>query len=374
MRPARFIVALVSLLALARTESTLAVEASDVPPTASQRDHDAAIRQAREAQAVVSRAQLAVDEARQQMDRFLAKHFEDHGQAERQPLPERTGVGSTRKTAKSATAEQLSRQLDELTARRDLLLVRLLPAHPEVVTIEGQIAEVAAKLTALTDAGGDAADDDAGEQQLIDALSLAHRRHQEAAQEFDALRGRLQVAESNLTHALAEAQRADARLAELKRSAPIHEAPDTLTERAEPVQLPSVESRKTADRAETPVGDDQRSQPLALAALVIALAVAALAAVKLARSGSDAVFASVDDVAAALALPVVGIIPLADSPASVAPAGRLARPLVLAGQILLATLLFALIAYGVQNPGTLWEACLHPLDTLSRIASYASGT
>jgi hypothetical protein len=52
---------------------------------------------------------------------------------------------------------------------------------------------------------------------------------------------------------------------------------------------------------------------MALAALVLALAVAAVAAVRLARSSADPIFSSPDEVAAALAIPVVGISPAAAS-------------------------------------------------------------
>jgi hypothetical protein len=114
---------------------------------------------------------------------------------------------------------------------------------------------------------------------------------------------------------------------------------------------------------------------LALAALLIALAVAALAAVKLARSSSDVYFENVDDVAAALALPVVGVISpfdnaVSSSALSQPPATRLVRHITLACELTLAVIAFALVAYGVQNPAALWHACTHPLESLGNIARF----
>jgi hypothetical protein len=106
------------------------------------------------------------------------------------------------------------------------------------------------------------------------------------------------------------------------------------------------------------------SQPLVLAALVIALVIAAVAAVKLARAGDESVFAGADDAAATLALPVVGVIP-AVGPAW---AGRSVfdryRSMTILGQMLLAVAIFALVAYCVQNPSFLWELCTDPARTL----------
>ena len=112
---------------------------------------------------------------------------------------------------------------------------------------------------------------------------------------------------------------------------------------------------------------------MALAALLIALAVAALAAVKLARSSSDVYFESVDDVAAALALPIMGVISPFDNAAPSnalpqSPATRLTRHVMLACELMLAVIAFALVAYGVQNPAALWLACTHPLESLGNIA------
>jgi hypothetical protein len=103
---------------------------------------------------------------------------------------------------------------------------------------------------------------------------------------------------------------------------------------------------------------------LVLAALIIALVVAALASVKLARATDESLFAGADDAAAVLALPVVGVIP-ALSPALVrATLSQRFRALRVIAQMLLAVALFAAIAYFVQNPAFVWQWISDPLGAI----------
>ncbi|MBI3837956.1 MAG: hypothetical protein HY288_08485 [Planctomycetia bacterium] len=100
-----------------------------------------------------------------------------------------------------------------------------------------------------------------------------------------------------------------------------------------------------------------------LAALLIASVVTAIAAVKLVRSSSGAVFANAAEVSAVLALPVVGIVPAAEIASDTRPAAaRVRRATLLMAEVLLAVLVFAAVAYLVQDPSFLWRLCTDPWE------------
>ena len=107
------------------------------------------------------------------------------------------------------------------------------------------------------------------------------------------------------------------------------------------------------------------SQPLVLGALVLALVVAALAAIKLAKAGDDTVFSGADDAAATLALPVMGIIPATPSGLRNTSHAQRLRAVQFLAQLLAAVLVFAAVAYAVQNPAAVWEFCTHPGEWFS---------
>jgi hypothetical protein len=92
--------------------------------------------------------------------------------------------------------------------------------------------------------------------------------------------------------------------------------------------------------------------------------------VRLARSTADPLFASVDEVAAALAIPVVGIVPAAAvrgkrmTKAPLARSGWRKKALPIA----LALAVFTVVAYGVQSPDGLWHTCTHPLEAIARLS------
>lgn len=128
------------------------------------------------------------------------------------------------------------------------------------------------------------------------------------------------------------------------------------------------------EMTQAPRDPQKNSQPLALVAMLAALALAGLAAIKLARASNQGVFTSADEVGAALALPVVGVIPaiVAASPARTA-----ARPVLRGARLFLeiglALMVFAAVAYFVQDPSFFWRLWDHPLEWLefaarSRIA------
>jgi hypothetical protein len=110
-----------------------------------------------------------------------------------------------------------------------------------------------------------------------------------------------------------------------------------------------------------------------LAALLIALAVAALAAVRLARSTADPIFASADEVAAALAIPVVGIIPAAAARVQKARSVTRRRKVPLVLQLFVAGGVFALAAFVVQNTGGLWQHCSEALQAVGSATEAIGG-
>ena len=174
-----------------------------------------------------------------------------------------------------------------------------------------------------------------------DAVSPSER-HARVAEEYRLLLARWQDAEHNLQMALATEIVARDRLAALAA------APGPT---AQGVLVPAEQPRKQASQQRGEGSSDSGSQSLALAALLIALAVAALAAVRLAHS--ESIFSSIEEVAAGLALPIVGVIPASAANGHArSPVVRLA---ILLGEVAVAFAAFAALAYGVQHVATLWQ-------------------
>jgi hypothetical protein len=92
--------------------------------------------------------------------------------------------------------------------------------------------------------------------------------------------------------------------------------------------------------------------------------------VRLARSANEAMFANVDEVTAALALPVVGVIPAVDRSADPSIVSRFVQGVVYLAQLLLALAVFTLVAYAVQNIGVIGQAISHPTESLHNAATY----
>jgi hypothetical protein len=263
----------------------------------------------------------------------------------------------------------LSRQLDELLSKRDLLLESLTSVHPEVQDTEGRIGEVRKRLQAAAAAAEDIPvgtpelpEGNASDKPSLPGLAPDIHRYEELAT-------RVEEAQRELDKALEAKERAARELASLPRSLPTQLAQ---TESAEapaaalPAARPSIAIPQTAT-----LEIQHGSQPLALAALLIALGVAALAAVRLARASGEAVFNSVDEIAAVLALPVVGIIS-ADRPlvAMISPLARAKRGTLIAAQALIAIVIFVLVAYIVQDPAAVWNGLVHPADWLERLSGF----
>jgi hypothetical protein len=277
------------------------------------------------------------------------------------------------------------------------LLGYLTEEHPEVVDVEGRIASLEERMASLGDLTGDG--DAAGEtrgregkavqqwegylkrqtslrrqdaaeyQGLYDEWQSAERRLDAALVAESAAAGRLAAIESALPHV---AQAAPGGVSTAADDGPAAESQDAAL--AQP-RSAAAESKRVAAAARpaAAASDSDGAQPLALAALLIALAVAALAAVRLARSTADPIFASADEVAAALAIPVVGIIPAAAARVQKARSDTRRRKVPLVLQLFVAGGVFALAAFVVQNTGGLWQHCSEALQAVGSATEAIGG-
>jgi hypothetical protein len=314
------------------------------------------------------KAKLAARAERTELESFVAVHFEEH-RLQRPDLvgaPQPSSNLPEPKRALDPEWNEINRQLQDLLARRDELLERFTTAHPEVADAEQRIALLSDQLAALGDPGGDAeglspgqlaeSPPSGGPPSLENPTSRSHSPETDAEQ-YQRIFERWQTAERNLQLAVAAENDATRRLAAIEPPANAK---------------PQGKSRSTAKPV--PAVADGRlptSQPLALAALLIALAVAALAAVRLARSDSS--FSNLDEVAAALALPVICVIPGVKSAGGRrTSAASITRGVVFVAELVVAFFIFVMLAYGVQNAPVLWRLGTHPVETLNRVAELFS--
>jgi hypothetical protein len=363
----------------------LAIGEADTGLLGIQRQREIATRQLEHARAAVEVARSAAAKSKTELDQFLAAHFEtmrskaaEQAAEPRQPSPQATPAPA------NAEAEQLNTQINELKSRRDELLQRFTKAHPEVADVEGRLGDLMLRLSALEPATenaelvapGDVVDASKPADDRLTRQSMLLKQQKLAAEQYEQHFERWQAAEDDLK-TLDSEERAAARLAAIQLPAPLEPTTASSILTGEPTVTPSAAPPRSA-ASTSDDSQQQGSQPVALAALLIALAVAALAAVKLARSTNDVYFENVDDVAAALALPVVGVIsPFDNAASSIAvpqpQPPRLIRQITLACELTLAVIAFALVAYGVQNPAALWQACTHPLQSLGNIVRFIAG-
>ncbi len=364
------------------------VDGADTGLLGIERQREIATRQLERAQSAVEVARSAAAKSKKELDQFLIAHFETMRSRAAEPLPVRRRPAPRIKPTKQTNreAEQLNAQIKELKLRRDELQQRFTDVHPEVAEVEGRLRDLMLRFSSLEPVAENAESLAPGEvvdpSELVDPgpsrQSILHKQQQMAAEQYEQHVERWQAAEEDLKTALEAEEQAVARLASIQLPPalpsmtlpPPAATPSILTSEPSVTVAPPRPAASTAGESR-----QQGSQPLALAALLIALAVAALAAVKLARSSSDVYFENVDDVAAALALPVMGVlVPTDNVPSSILfsqlPATRLTRRAMLACELLLAVIAFALVAYGVQNPTALWHVCTHPLESLGNIARF----
>jgi hypothetical protein len=322
-----------------------------------------AARELEQAHQVADEARSAERAAKVELDDFVSRRFEAHP-VRVAPLARSSEPLPAAKPTPSPEWVQLNQQLQELVKDRDQLLRRFTAAHPEVTDVEQRIAVHSERLAALEIPRDDAEflpQGGVAEQVTVPAaaepLANEHEEHQVFAARYEQVFQRWQVAQRKLQAAIAAEDAAAERLA----------ACDV------PEDSKPLAAQNLSPMTEVSDGPQNGSQPLALAALLIALAVAALAAARLARS--DSIFSSIDEVAAALALPVVGVIPAMASTST--PARTATRPLVrgtiVVGEIVAAFLVFTLVAYGLQNPAAIWQFCTDPLEAVRRAGDALGG-
>src|SRR4029077_10507920 len=103
------------------------------------------------------------------------------------PLPTFQESRPASKTAVHSQGEQLKKQLAELKMRREDLVTRLMPAHPDVTEVDDRIAALSRRLAlegprARESARPDAAEAAAGS--LAEYLSYEKQRHQQSASAY----------------------------------------------------------------------------------------------------------------------------------------------------------------------------------------------
>ncbi len=297
-------------------------------------------------------AQTEAQRTRLALDKFLSSHLD--AQREVAALEAASDAGLKEQTKHR---HELQSQLAELQSKRVTLLETLTEEHPEVIEVSSRIEAIQGRLRTS----------EVAELPSQDESSTATGPALDAAS-YQRLLGNWRTAERRLESArLAEAAAAD-RLAAVTNL--LLHSPAARDEMAAPspdrVQShsptePKVE-HQAADSSATVLADSHheqasRTQTLALASLALAVMLAALAAVRLARATSDPLFASADEVSASLAVPVVGIVPFGVRNSRATDAG-MRRGFFLLGQITLALALFGAVAYAVVH----FDAVLHLLS------------
>ena len=329
------------------------------------RDHQLSVaaNQLEQAQQAVERARLEATEAKTALDEFVARHFDQPGATQsQQPVEPPRREAATRSDQAKAAAnpewDRLTRKFEELTTQRSELLERYTAVHPQVVELDGRLLALADELSSYVDQPGvellppslpdavlPSVEETRTAEQEGSEPAPQNKRREQVSHEYRVLLTRWQDAEHNLQLAVAGEIVARERLAALSAAPQLAPQPE-----AQPAERPALVLAAPPENRSQSVSAGG-SQPLALAALLIALAVAALAAVRLAHS--ESIFSTIEEVAAALALPIVGVIPARE------PNRRTHTPVVrvaiFAGELAVVFAAFAALAYAVQNAGTIWQ-------------------
>lgn len=322
---------------------------------------EAASRELAAARTEVQAAQAECGRTRAALDEFLANHLD----AQREADAEQSQTDAEREQ-QAKLREELKSQLAELQAKRVALLQTLTEEHPEVIDITSQVEALEARVKTSDE------QDPAGENP-----SRGQSKASLDAAEYRRLLGDWRTAERRLDSARqAESAAADQlhAVTELLLHRPAQGA-STATPPADPAAAPlageshdAPHPREADSAVAIPAGEAQnvrasRTQTLALASLALAVMLAALAAVRLARATADPLFSSADEVSAALAVPVVGLIPFGAKTAAASDSG-IRRGAVLLAQVVLALALFSAVAYGVVHFDALIRFFSNPVETL----------
>jgi hypothetical protein len=343
-----------------------------------EKERQTATRDVAKARARVKAATDEVAVAKQRLDSLIAKHLDELGRQKATPSSEAPSGESQGNRPPEAVIAQLNQQIEDLTVRRAELLQRLTTAHPEVVNLDTRITEISTQLQLLKKPKVERESLPAGEPVDASAVSPAKEeldaqtqqaRHREATLQYERAFRKWELAQHDLESALAAERSANERLSALPSSEPDAPRPSVpVVPSNTPPDVPQVPEAKTSDDAIE--SEHNASQALAMATLIVALAVAALAAVRLARTANETVFTNVDEVTAALALPVVGVIPAVDRSAEPGIGSRFVQGVVYLAQLFLALAVFALVAYGVQTIVAIGQGISHPIESLHDAAAY----
>ena len=223
--------------------------------------------------------------------------------------------------ATAAEIEILEKLVADLKLERRELLEHLTSEHPLVVDTDLRLAEYEEQLAGLTrgrpERGAESIEPPSAENALPDASQLTERRDDAQRRKAASLRLAQSLANWEVAqHGLQSAIDAEAAAANRLSTLASQQAHQRAVQEADVPLATIAPTTLTADTAadsfvvppaepQTPKG----SQSLVLAALIIALVIAAIASVKLARATDETIFAGADDAASDLALPVIGVIP-----------------------------------------------------------------
>jgi hypothetical protein len=320
---------------------------------------DVAQRELAKARAAVAEARAAAMSAKNELERAAR----DAQKAPAPAAPQQSADGP--EPASAADSElndeiaRIEQSVEDLEAERTRLLTQVTTAHPLIVDADLRLDEYRKDLTKLRSEAAAKSVATASRQtrkpiaeSAPPALpSAAERRLDDALAKWETAGSALQAAidaESNAVERLAG-------IADKQRA--VEAAPPTVAAAApaapshDVAALPPV---KAAPVAEQTAEERPGSQPLVLAALAIALIVAAWASIKLARASDETVFAGAEDAASVLALPVVGAIPTLAGFRSGSTLRQRHPTATFLVQVLVAVVVFAAVAYFVQNPSMLW--------------------
>jgi len=372
------------LFALAGSLPVIAAD-SDPAVAALERQREEAGREVKRARQRVKEATDAVAVAKTRLDAYIAEHLEELSRTKSAETPENSAANQV---SNEALTTQLNQQIEELTIERTQLLTRFTTSHPEVVNLDTRIAEISTQLHALSNPQsqreslppGEEVDGSSAVANKEAAASKSRQaRHREAVEQYQQAFRKWELAQHDLELALAAERAAVDRLAAAapkpaaERIEPAKTVPQ-LTAEPETAAVPVAPPKPVVlaePKSPLAVEDPARmSQQIALAALVIALAIAALAAVKLARTSNDTLFDGIDDIAAALALPVVGVLPSVERGGAVRLSTRMAQGISFIAQLAVAVTIFALVAYAVQNLGAIGSTLAHPIESLQRLGGW----
>jgi hypothetical protein len=325
-------------------------------------DRESATHDLAAARKEVLAAQAETKRTRQALDEFLASHLD----AQREAAIEQAVSDADRQQQFKLRGE-LQSQLAELQARRGTLLETLTEEHPEVIELAARIEGIegrlktsdAAELTDEDDRAGQAtgpALDAVKYEQLLRDWRIAERRLESARLAETAAADRLTAVTDLLLHgpAIRDESPVFSSLADVQPQSPNKPIDQLDTASAGAPPAPTHDSHNE---------NASRTQTLALASLALAVMLAALAAVRLARATADPLFASADEVSAALAVPVVGIVPFGAKSATAGDMG-MRRGLGMLGQVVLALALFSAVAYAVVHFDAVLRLISDPVGTL----------